>query len=96
MARPRNPYILIESMAVTIGTRLGAYEVTALLGQGGMDMVYQARDRQLQRDVALRSWSMDSVDADGDGRGRHIAIHGGFSAGDEEPLAETSGARRVW
>jgi eukaryotic-like serine/threonine-protein kinase len=36
------------------GTRLGPYEVTALIGAGGMGEVYRARDTNLRRDVALK------------------------------------------
>ena len=41
-------------MSLTPGTRLGAYEVVAQLGVGGMDEVYRARDLKLGRDVALK------------------------------------------
>ncbi len=36
------------------GTRLGAYEVTGLIGQGGMGEVYRARDTRLDRTVAIK------------------------------------------
>ena len=36
------------------GRTLGVYEVVALIGQGGMGEVYQARDTKLDRDVALK------------------------------------------
>ena len=36
------------------GTRVGPYEVQALIGRGGMGEVYRARDAKLQRDVALK------------------------------------------
>ncbi len=33
---------------------LGHYSVTAKIGEGGRDEVYQARDTKLDRDVALK------------------------------------------
>src|SRR5215831_1740843 len=43
-----------EIMALTIGTKLGSLEITALLGKGGMGEVYQARDTKLKRDIAIK------------------------------------------
>ena len=41
-------------MSLVIGSRVGSYEVVALLGAGGMGEVYRARDTNLNRDVALK------------------------------------------
>src|SRR6266702_2836261 len=41
-------------MSIAAGTRLGPYEVIALLGAGGMGEVFKARDTRLDRSVAIK------------------------------------------
>jgi serine/threonine-protein kinase len=41
-------------LSATIGSKLGLYEITALVGKGGMGEVYRARDTKLKREVAIK------------------------------------------
>src|SRR6266567_9298265 len=41
-------------MPLSIGTRLGPYEILSPLGAGGMGEVYRARDPRMGREVAIK------------------------------------------
>ena len=41
-------------MRLSVGDRLGRYEIKAPVGKGGMGEVYRARDTELDRDVAVK------------------------------------------
>jgi serine/threonine protein kinase/tetratricopeptide (TPR) repeat protein len=41
-------------MPLSVGMRLGPYEILAAIGAGGMGEVYRARDIQLKREVAIK------------------------------------------
>jgi serine/threonine protein kinase len=41
-------------MSFAAGTRLGSYEITGVIGAGGMGEVYRAMDTRLNRDVAIK------------------------------------------
>ena len=52
-----------------VGASIGSYQITSLLGVGGMGEVYRARDTKLQRDVAIKVLPAAFV-ADGERRAR--------------------------
>jgi serine/threonine protein kinase len=52
-------------MSLAPGSRLGAYEIVAAIGAGGMGEVYRARDVNLDRDVAIKVLP-DAFAADGE------------------------------
>jgi hypothetical protein len=41
-------------MPLSVGTRLGPYEILSALGAGGMGEVYRATDTNLKRQVAIK------------------------------------------
>jgi serine/threonine protein kinase len=56
-------------MPLVVGARLGPYEISGLLGAGGMGEVYKARDTRLDRIVAIKVLPAD-ISADRDRRTR--------------------------
>jgi len=56
-------------MTLPAGTRLGPYEIVALIGAGGMGEVYKGRDTRLDRTVAIKVLPAD-VAADPERRRR--------------------------
>src|SRR6187551_1834941 len=44
----------LHPVSLPAGTRLGAYEIVAPLGAGGMGEVYRARDPKLGREIAIK------------------------------------------
>jgi eukaryotic-like serine/threonine-protein kinase len=52
-------------LALTPRTRLGVYDITAAIGEGGMGQVYRATDAKLKRQVAIKVLPPSlAVDAD--------------------------------
>jgi serine/threonine protein kinase/Tol biopolymer transport system component len=41
-------------VTIDVGAHLGSYQVTALIGEGGMGRVFRAHDTKLKRDVAIK------------------------------------------
>jgi serine/threonine protein kinase len=44
-----------------VGTRIGSFEITGLIGEGGFGIVYLAHDALLQRQVALKEYMPSSL-----------------------------------
>jgi predicted ATPase len=56
-----NPPLTPDAGSSTLspGTRFGAYEILQQLGAGGMGEVYRARDTRLEREVAIKTLSLE-------------------------------------
>ncbi len=87
-------------MALTAGTRLGPYEIVALIGTGGMGEVYSGRDTRLRRDVAIKILRADSVEAPD--RRRRFELEARAASGLNHPniltiydIGEEGGARYI-
>ncbi|WP_240668412.1 serine/threonine protein kinase [Piscinibacter defluvii] len=50
-----------DSLALPIGTRLGEFELTSRIGEGGFGIVYRAWDHSLEREVALKEYLPSSI-----------------------------------
>ena len=82
-------------MSLSAGTRLGPYEIIAAIGAGGMGEVYQARDTNLGRDVAIKMLP-EAFATDPDGRGRiPVITDSGYRRGSDILKALALGANAV-
>jgi serine/threonine protein kinase len=46
-------------MSLAPGTRLGAFEIVAAIGAGGMGEVYRARDTRVNREVVISVFQVE-------------------------------------
>ena len=59
IAEPGSSQDPAATRSLASGSRLGPYEILDRIGQGGMGVVYRARDPRLDRQVAIKLLSPD-------------------------------------
>ena len=64
---PRTDHPVNHAGGLPAGTRLGEFEITAFVAEGGFGLVYTAHDHSLQRRVALKEYMPSSLAARGAG-----------------------------
>ena len=71
-------------MPLTVGSRLAHYDVTALIGEGGMGQVYQATDTKLNRQAG--SVSQDCWITHHEGEENSARFTAGARSGPTQPI----------
>src|SRR5262249_4210752 len=84
----------LSQLALTPGTRLGSFEITALLGVGGMGEVYRATDTNLKRQVAIKVLPA-SVARDPERLGRFQREAGNLAALNHPHIAHIHGLEKA-